>query len=229
MLFMTVPTAGNRTDLLNALIEDSGLPREQIVVIATRQGVVAPGGVIIIEDYDAPNIHRWWNRGIEEAEKRGASTVAVINDDVRLAPTTLPELATALSVTGAAVASPARDPYPLGVHRGHLVPYAPRLWGSLWVLRIDSGLRPDARYVWWYGDNDLDIRARRDHGGVVLVDVPFEHLHPSEGLAHNPALAAQTDRDAITFETQYASLLRRSRRVTRIRTMLGRGGLRDSR
>jgi hypothetical protein len=224
MLFMTVPTAGNRTELLHALVQDSGLPPERIVVIATRPGVVAPSGVTIIEDFDAPNIHRWWNRGIDEAQIRGASSVAVVNDDVRLAPTTLPDLETALSATGAAIASPARDPYPLGVHRGRLVPYAPRLWGSLWVLRIDSGLRPDPAYVWWYGDNDLDIRARRDHGGVVLVDVPFEHLHPSEGLAQNPELAAQTDLDAISFETQYASLLRRSRRVTRIRTMLGRGG-----
>lgn len=223
MLFMTVPTAGNRTGLLTALIEDSRLPREHIVIVATRPGVEAPSGVVVVEDFDTPNIQRWWNRGIETAVARGATAVAVVNDDVRLARSTLTDLESALSATGAAIASPAREPYPLGLHRGRLVPYAPRLWGSLWVLRVDSGLRPDPRYVWWYGDNDLDIRARRDHGGVVLVDVPFEHLHPSEGLAQNPELAAQTDRDAITFENQYASLLRASRRVTRIRGLLGGG------
>jgi hypothetical protein len=229
MLFMTVPTAGNREELLNALIRDSGLSSDRIVVVATRSEVVAPSGVIVVEDLGAPNIQRWWNLGIEAAVRHGARTVAVVNDDVRLAPTTLPKLESALWETRAAIASPAREPYRLGLHRGSLVPYAPRLWGSLWVLRVDSGLRPDPRYVWWYGDNDLDIRARRDHGGVALVDVPFEHLHPSEGLAKNPVLAAQTDRDAVTFETQYARLLRQSRRITRMRSLLGLGGADDAR
>lgn len=224
MLFLTIPTAGDRTQLLTDLIEGSGLPRDQVIVVATRPGVVVPGGVTIVEDLAPPNIQRWWNRGIDEAVGRGATVVAVSNDDVRLSQDTLPGLAEALSSTGAAIASPARPEFPLGLHRGRLVPYAPRLWGSLWALRVDSGLRPDPRYVWWYGDNDLDIRARRDHGGVVLVDVPFEHIHPSVSTSQNPHLAEQTDRDAQTFEEQYASLLRSSRRRNRWRARWGIGG-----
>jgi len=224
MLFLTIPTAGDRTQLLTDLIEGSGLPRDQVIVVATRPGVVVPGGVTIVEDLAPPNIQRWWNRGIDEAVGRGATVVAVSNDDVRLSQDTLPGLAEALRSTGAAIASPARPEFPLGLHRGRLVPYAPRLWGSLWALRVDSGLRPDPRYVWWYGDNDLDIRARRDHGGVVLVDVPFEHIHPSVSTSQNPHLAEQTDRDAQTFEEQYASLLRSSRRRNRWRARWGIGG-----
>lgn len=224
MLFLTIPTAGDRTRLLTDLIEGSGLPRDQVIVVATRPGVVVPGGVTIVEDLAPPNIQRWWNRGIDEAVGRGATVVAVSNDDVRLSQDTLPGLAEALRSTGAAIASPARPEFPLGLHRGRLVPYAPRLWGSLWALRVDSGLRPDPRYVWWYGDNDLDIRARRDHGGVVLVDVPFEHIHPSVSTSQNPHLAEQTDRDAQTFEEQYASLLRSSRRRNRWRARWGIGG-----
>lgn len=224
MLFLTIPTAGDRTPLLTDLIEGSGLPRDQVIVVATRPGVVVPGGVTIVEDLAPPNIQRWWNRGIDEAVGRGATVVAVSNDDVRLSQDTLPGLAEALRSTGAAIASPARPEFPLGLHRGRLVPYAPRLWGSLWALRVDSGLRPDPRYVWWYGDNDLDIRARRDHGGVVLVDVPFEHIHPSVSTSQNPHLAEQTDRDAQTFEEQYASLLRSSRRRNRWRARWGIGG-----
>lgn len=224
MLFLTIPTAGDRTQLLTDLIEGSGLPRDQVIVVATRPGVVVPGGVTIVEDLAPPNIQRWWNRGIDEAVGRGATVVAVSNDDVRLSQDTLLGLAEALRSTGAAIASPARPEFPLGLHRGRLVPYAPRLWGSLWALRVDSGLRPDPRYVWWFGDNDLDIRARRDHGGVVLVDVPFEHIHPSVSTSQNPHLAEQTDRDAQTFEEQYASLLRSSRRRNRWRARWGIGG-----
>jgi hypothetical protein len=83
------------------------------------------------------------------------------------------------------------------------------------VLRLDSGLRPDERYIWWYGDNDLDIRARRRYGGVVLSDVEYEHMHPGEGTAKSLELQAQSDRDAQRFEHQYARLLRMSRFVMR--------------
>ena len=224
MLFMTVPTAGSRKPLLEALIDECGLPREQIVIVATKPGVQLPEGVVVIEDFGPPNIQRWWGAGITEAQRRGATAVAVVNDDIRVTPDTLPTLHAALDETGAAIASPSRPQFRNGLHRRPLVPYEPRLWGSLWVLRLSSSLRPDPRYVWWYGDNDLDIRARRDHGGVVLCDVEYEHLHPSEGTSSNPALVAQTDLDARTFEQQYARLLRISRLMTRWQRRLARKG-----
>jgi hypothetical protein len=217
---MTVPTAGSRPETLADLIRDCGLPRERIVVIATRPGLTLPTGVVVVEDLGQPNIQRWWARGIDEAEARGATSVAVANDDVRLNQETLPALADALKKTGAAIASPSRAPFRNGLHTRPLVPYAPRLWGSLWVLRVSSGLRPDQRYVWWFGDNDLDIRARRDYGGVVLADVEFEHLHPGEGTASSSALQTQAALDACTFEEQYARLLKLSRALMSFRQRL---------
>ncbi len=144
-----------------------------------------------------------------------------MNDDVAIDDKTLPTLEMALSETGAAIASPSRPPFRDGLHKRSLVPYEPRLWGSLWVLRIDSGLRPDETYGWWFGDNDLDIRARKHNGGVVLRDVHFSHLHPSEQTGSNPQLLEQTERDAEMFEQQYARLLRTSRFVTRWQRRLG--------
>lgn len=211
MLFMTLPTAGNRTSLVHELVRNSGLPLGQIVIVATRPDVKVPEGVLVISDLGPPNIQRWWNLGIDEAVARGATAVAVVNDDVRVTPETLTLLHQALEVSGAAIASPRRLPFPDGLHRDLPLPYEPRLWGSLWVLNVSSGLRPDSRYVWWYGDNDLDIRARKS-GGVVLVDVPFEHLHPGESTASDPDLPGLTDRDAARFEHQYRRLLRRSRK-----------------
>ena len=208
---MTVPTAGNRPHLLENLVRGSGLPPERVIVVTTRPHVQVPKGVVAVSDLGPLNIHRWWNRGIDEAIRRGATAVAVVNDDVTIDAETFSALENALLRTGAAIASPSRPPFHDGLHKRRLVPYEPRLWGSLWMLRLDSGLRPDTGYVWWYGDNDLDIRARRDHGGVVLVPVEYRHLHPGEGTAASPELKVQTDIDAQRFESQYARLLRLSR------------------
>ena len=211
MLFMTVPTAGDRPELLDALIRDCGLPADRIVVVATRPGLQISSPVHVIEDLGPPNIQRWWNLGIQESERRGATYVAVVNDDITVGPETLEQLRNALDSTPAAIASPSRPPFHDGVHTRPLIPYEPRLWGSLWVLKLAARLRPDERYVWWYGDNDLDIRARRSFGGVVLVNVAYEHLHPGEGTGQSATLREQTAADAATFEKQYRRLLRHSR------------------
>lgn len=221
MLFMTVPTAGAHPDLLEGLIRDCGLPLDRIVIVETKPGVELPDGVIRIQAFGPPQIQHWWTLGIDEAERRGATAVAVLNDDMRVTPDTLPSLHQALVETGAAVASPSREQFHDGLHRRPLIPYEPRLWGSIWVLDLATGLRPDTRYVWWYGDNDLDIRARRDHGGVVLVPVEYEHVHPSTATFKSPELLALGERDGVTFEAQYARLLRASRFVTKWQRRLG--------
>ena len=214
MLFMTVPTAGSHPELLDAMIRDCGLPRENIVIIATATGVTVPEGCIVIEDLGPRNIQRWWTTGIEESKSRGAAVVAVVNDDIRLTPQTLPQLREALESTGATIASPSRPPRRDRRHRRPLVPYSPRIWGCLWLLDASSSLRPDPRYVWWYGDCDLDIRARRDFRGVVTRDVEYEHYYPGEGTGLSAELTAQTDKDAETFQQDHARLLTLSRLAT---------------
>ena len=224
MLFMTVPTAGAHPELLEALIRDCGLPPEHIVVVETAPGVALSEGVVRIECHGPPRIQHWWTLGINEAESRGATAVAVLNDDITL--NTLPLLYEALSRTGAAIASPSRPGVRDGVHRRPLIPYEPRLWGSIWMLDLATGLRPDSRYIWWYGDNDLDLRARRHHGGVVLVPVEYEHVHPSTATFRSPELLAIAERDGQRFEAENHWLLRISRLVKRWskRLHLERGG-----
>jgi len=207
MLFMTLPTAGSHPELMAALVRDCGLPASQVVIVATRPEVDVPSGCVRVDDYGTVNIQRWWNAGIDEAARRGATAVAVVNDDLSLQPQTLARLHEALLATGAAIASPSRPPRRDRLHRRPLVPYAPRIWGCLWVLDLACGLRPDERYRWWYGDCDLDIRARRDFGGVVSVDVPYAHLHSGEGTGKSSALAALADQDAMTYQADYARLI----------------------
>lgn len=214
MIFMTIPTAGTRQESLGKLIEISNLPHEQIVLVTTRTDVRAPKGVIQIDDFGPPNIQRWWLRGIEEAERRGAKQVAVANDDISIGPDSLQRMAQALDESGAAIASPSRYPFPDGLHQGDLVPYEPRLWGALWMLDVATDLRPDPRYHWWYGDNDLDIRARSEYGGVVLVPVEYSHEHSGEATSRSSVLQELSEIDAQRFEKQYRRLLAESRGTT---------------
>jgi hypothetical protein len=193
---------------------------EQIVIVETKPGVHLPDGVVKIECFGPPRIQRWWTLGIDEAERRGATAVAVLNDDIRLTAETLPALHQALRATGAAIASPSRDNFRDGLHRRPLIPYEPRLWGSIWVLDLKTKLRPNERYVWWYGDNDLDIRARRYHGGVVLVPVEYEHVHPSTATFKSPELLAIAELDGRTFHAEYARMLHFSSMVRKVQSYL---------
>lgn len=217
MLFMTVPTAGSHPELLNNLIRDCGLPLANIIVVTTKESIILPTGVIEVSDLESPNIQRWWNIGIEEAKRRGATAVAVVNDDLKVSPETLPALAQALIDSGATIASPSRPPTKDKKYQRPLTPYSPRIWGCLWVLDVNTTLRANEKYVWWYGDCDLDIRARRDFGGVVNVNVRYEHLHSGEGTAKSPALQAQSDLDAITYQADYARLITLTRVVNQLK------------
>ena len=207
VLFLTIPTAGSHPELLSALINDSQLPRQQIVIIQTRPGIALPVGVVGIEDFGPPNIQRWWKRGIEESVARGASMVAVLNDDISIPPGSLQNLAKELIRSGATIASPSRPPKPDGVHRRPLVPYEPRLWGCYWILDASSGLLPDTGYSWWFGDNDLDIRARRDYSGVLNFNVPYEHFFPGEGTGNSPELQKLVAEDTLRYQEQNGRLL----------------------
>ena len=212
MLFLTIPTAHSHPELLAAIIKDSSLPPEQIILIATRPNLSLPRGCVVIEDLGLPNIQRWWNIGIEEAIKRGATAVAVLNDDLKINSKTLPKLHGELQRTGATIASPTRPDWGPGLYENrNIFPYTPVIWGCLWMLNIDSNLRPDPKYVWWYGDSDLDIKARRDYSGIVTADVYYEHYFPSEGTSSSRSLSEQTKLDAEMFESNYYEFLRASR------------------
>ncbi len=212
MLFLTIPTAHSHPELLQAIINESTVPREHIILVATKPNLSLPEGCVIIEDFGSPNIQRWWNTGIEEATHRGATAVAVLNDDLTINDQTLPILHLKLQETNATIATPTRADWGPGHYtNSNLFPYTPVIWGCLWMVDTTKDLRPDPQYVWWYGDSDLDIRARRDYAGIVSADVYYEHYFPGEGTGANQDLVEQTHRDGETFERNYAEFLKTSR------------------
>ena len=218
MLFLTIPTAGNRPDLLQNIIRNSGLPPEQILIVVTAKDAPSPRNCTVLEDLEPVNIQRWWLRGIEEAISQGATAVAVSNDDVIINTRTLQLLHESLKSSGATIASPARPDKKPGLHRRRLIPYSPVMWGSLWLLDVCQGLRPDTAYRWWYGDNDLVIRARRDHTGVVSVPVHFEHMHSGEATGLSSHLQALAEGDLARYQVEYARTIWMTDRVSAIKT-----------
>lgn len=190
-VWVTVPTAGR--DTLTEAIDSTGIPRDRTVIVKTAPDAVLPGGCHVVEDFGEINIHRWWNAGIDYAEAHGATHVLVINDDVLLDETTVPALLDGMEGR-AAIGSPGAG----GIFEGDLPDWRV-MNGACWLLDLATGLRADERYRWWYGDNDLDWRARTQHGGVASVRCYFQHLHANELTAASPALTRITDDDNRTW------------------------------
>lgn len=191
VVWVTVPTAGR--DTLAAAIDSTGIPRDRTVIVKTAPDAALPDGCHVIEDLGDINIHRWWNTGMDYAEAYGATHVLVINDDVLLDTSTVPTLLDAMDGR-AAIGSPGAG----GIFEGDL-PEWRVMNGACWLLDLATGLRADERYRWWYGDNDLDWRARTQHGGVASVRCYFQHLHANELTAASPELMRLTDDDNRTW------------------------------
>jgi hypothetical protein len=163
------------------------------VIVKTALDVPLRDGCHVVEDFGEINIHRWWNAGIDYAQARGATHVLVINDDVLLDETTIPALLDGMEGR-AAIGSPGAG----GIFEGDL-PEWRVLNGACWLLDLSTGLRADERYRWWYGDNDIDWRARTQHGGVASIRCFFLHPHANELTAASPELMRLTEDDNRTW------------------------------
>jgi GT2 family glycosyltransferase len=181
-LWLTIPTGG-RDQYLEDIVDNSGIPRERIVIVNTDANKLLEG-VHNLWDFDEVNIHRWWNKGIKFAKERGARYVAVLNDDLALEDNPLNTIANAMEETKSAIGFP----YP---HTGHICGYC-------YILNVETGLMPDESYRWWFGDNDLYLRAKK-FGGSVGVLAKVRHLHGNELTSINHKLLAQTEEDKKLF------------------------------
>lgn len=185
--WVVVPTAGRAT--LEAAIDSTGIPRERVVIVVTKPNIAVPSWCHVVADFGEVNIQRWWNAGLDFVAEHGGRFACVINDDVLLDADTIPALVA--GIYGATLATPGEtlavvtDP---GVHR--------TIHGCCWLIDLSHGIRPDEGYRWWYGDDDLDWRARRDGHGVATVPAFVHHLHPNELTQSTPELLFLTHIDA---------------------------------
>lgn len=193
-VFATVPTRGDHPDLLAKLVSNSQLPLENFIIVRTSECEVPPG-VIVVDSFETLNIQKWWNAGIHSAELAGADFIAVLNDDITIAPGTIQRMVEAARTTGATIVTYGVTPR---FFRSRF-PIQRVLDGAIWLLDLKSGLRPDERFRWYFGDDDLDIRARRDHNGVSVVSLDYEHLHVGIRTSQSTELADLTVGDRAEF------------------------------
>lgn len=164
---------------------------EHIILIAHNFPIEPEGRLEVIPYTDSPpNISTMWNLGIKRAEELGATRIAVLNDDAIVYNGWFDSIERAMIKTGAAAG------WSAGEHHGHLLytkaePTMRRMSGYAFV--INAGLRADEQFQWWYGDNDLEWRAR-EAGGVVQVGGSIEHRHPNASTIGELARIAGEDK-----------------------------------
>jgi glycosyltransferase involved in cell wall biosynthesis len=203
--WLVVPTLNNRARYLGPLLAGARMPA---VIVRTDVagdtiGDDLPGGhrKITVHDVGSPNIHRWWNRGIDYAVSQGADVVVVCNDDVAADPGALLELAAHIEVGGAG---------PMLVwpyDREHANVRVTEISGYCFALD-PAAIRPDETFTWWYGDHDLEIRARgmRPHGGALgVTGLPIRHLRTDWSYDRDMSGAIVVDR--AVFAKRYPALM----------------------
>jgi len=189
-IWLTIPT-GTRRQYLADIIKESQISPEKIVIVHTVESEPIEG-VNNIWDLEPVNIQRWWNRGIDVARTFGADFIAVLNDDLRLKNNPINKIAYAMKELNAVI--------------GYPLPYTGAIPGYCWVLDVKSNIRADENFRWWYGDDDIRIRAALQ-GEIAYVPVEVEHIHPNHLTSTNEELMKLTRADQTYFEEKWGTLL----------------------
>ena len=182
---LVVPTRGDHLDLLRATIATSGLPPERVAVVWTGADEVPDLPATVLRDDGPLNIQRWWNAGLDLLAERGCTRVAVLNDDVVIAPDTLPRMLRGLA--GATLAL--------------LNEEGPS--GHCWVLNVTHGVRADESFRWYCGDFQLMAAAIGARGLVRVSDAWCLHLTPTQATNASPELSAIAAEDNALYDSRH--------------------------
>jgi hypothetical protein len=185
-IWLTIPT-GTRRQYLADIINESQISPEKIVIVHTVESEPIEG-VNNVWDLDPVNIHRWWNRGIDIARTFGADYIAVLNDDVKLKNNPINKIAYGMKELNGTL--------------GYPLPYSGHIPGYCWVLDIKSNIRADETFRWWYGDDDIRMKAK-EIGEVVYIPAEVEHLHGNHLTSINEELMKLTVADKEYFEKKW--------------------------
>jgi hypothetical protein len=185
-IWLTIPT-GTRRQYLADIINESQISPEKIVIVHTVESEPIEG-VNNIWDLEPVNIHRWWNRGIDLARASGADYIAVLNDDLKLKNNPINKIAYEMNKLRATL--------------GYPLPYTGHIPGYCWVLDVKSNIRADENFRWWFGDDDIRIRAALQ-GEIAYVPAEVEHIHPNHLTSTNEELMELTKADKEYFKKKW--------------------------
>jgi hypothetical protein len=160
---------------------------------------------------DPPNISTLWNVGLaladSQAHRAGAEQwdIAVLNSDVVIPTGWVGGLSVAMRATPAVLAYPDQHGGQQTIlhTRAEPIDLRQRITGYAYLLRGETGLRLDEQLAWWYGDDDLDWRAREQGGALLVPGIPVEHRCPNVSTNERPELVEQTGRDRATFQAKW--------------------------
>jgi GT2 family glycosyltransferase len=211
-----IPTR-DRHDLLGDCINSVADQVDRVIVIDNLSSPpIDPDpwhgkvGVVAIP-LDPPNISTLWNVGLALADAQAHQhqadrwDIAVLNSDVTVPPGWIDGLSTAMRSGPAVLAYPDQH----GARRQILhtkaepVDLRTRITGYAYLLRGEAGLRLDEDLAWWYGDDDLDWRAREQGGALLVPGLAVEHRCPNVSTNERPELRQQAARDRETFRAKW--------------------------
>lgn len=180
-IWVTAPI-GERHSYIPGLLAGLEDFRGRIVFVNNHPTYTKFPGVHHVEDFGPLNIYRWWNVGINYAQRDGAEYVAVLNDDLEFDPGFLPAMHKHMVKHDLAIVD---------------LENSGNGGGAAWMMNLKYGLRLDERYRWWYGDTDLFHRAGSRYGKFYYPDVI--HHNPNGNLISNPYLQKLVEEDANLF------------------------------
>lgn len=169
--WVIVPTH-THPPLVDVIVERADMPA---VVVHTAPGLAPVDGAVNVEDLDSINIHRWWNRGMDEAEARGGDVAVLANHDIEPAPGALTALVDGLIESGATIAYPGATSSPVDTSPGG----RRRITGWCFAVNMAHKLRAPEQFRWWFGDDWMDWQARTLHHGIVQVRAAVRHHNPA--------------------------------------------------
>jgi glycosyltransferase involved in cell wall biosynthesis len=199
-----IPTYNRPDELLNLVKQLHDQNVDDILVISNDGKGLAPGitaSCHTFYDHDqSPHIYAMWNFGLAYWFRKGA--VAILNDDVVLPDNFVARMWQEMDEHNPTIVFPNQHG-----HQNHVRRFAPgptnlteRISGYAFVVNADHGITCDERFKWWYGDDDLDWRARSDYNGTLQVqDVTVQHLYPNQSTVSSLKRQDQAGRDRETF------------------------------
>lgn len=161
-----------------------------------------------------PNISTMWNLGLDTiaylAETAGFGDrydVAVLNDDVETPPGWFDRVTGMMHRTGAVAGSGDQfNRLRAPIVRTKLGPVErmERMSGFAFILDGTAHLTLDEQFQWWYGDDDLEWRARLAGGVVIVPRASVTHRYPNKSTVG--VLAAIAGQDRERFHVKWGQL-----------------------
>ncbi|MDQ3695138.1 MAG: glycosyltransferase [Chloroflexota bacterium] len=195
----------DRHELTRSLIAQLDLPAERVIIV--DNGSTIPARDVFsnsarVVEHSTRNISALWNVGLDAvaAEQIGPYNVAVLNNDLSLPPGFLTGLANGLRARPTHLIA-----YPDHEHRlpPGICDSVGRMSGFAFMLRGEFGLRLDPQFVWWFGDDDLERRARAVGEVVCVGGVHLDLLESNLSTSTDPDLGVLTLQDQARYEAKW--------------------------